>query len=276
MKSKFGCPIVVAASLVAGASIALAETLVVDAESSARMAIEASTLTLAATDRVEATEASVNAADAARLPVLTVSASAARQNAVPEFSAPINGPDQPPTVIFPNIENTYSADLPVSQPIYSGGAITAGRDAARHEDTAARWDQQLTALELSNRARLLYWSAVTAAATVTVAEAQITRTRRLLDDTRALREAGMAVNPDVFAAEARHASAEVDLIPDVGLVAERDPLLLARGGDFHQRSLAVRPRAPAGRKVHQNRVRAQRLGQCSVLGQEFSPRAPVL
>ena len=189
-----------------------AEVLKLDAGTAAQMAVEASNLTLAAEERVEASQSSVKAADAARLPVLSINAAVARQNAVPEFAAPIEGPDQPPVVIFPNIENTYSADLSVSQPIYTGGAITAGREAARLDEAAATWSEKLTALDLSSQARMLYWAAVAAAAGVDVAKAQITRTRRLLDDARALREAGMAVNADVFAAEARYAAAEVDLI----------------------------------------------------------------
>jgi outer membrane protein TolC len=198
-------------SLAEGVAIS-AETLIVDADTAARLAIEASTLTLAAADRVEASQSSIKAADALRLPVLSINASVAHQSAVPEFAAPIDGPGQPPTVIFPNIENTYSADLSVSQPIYTGGAISANREAAQLDESATTWSQQLTAIELSNHARLLYWSAVAATAGVDVAEAQIKRTQRLLDDARALREAGMAVNADVFAAEARFSAAEVDLI----------------------------------------------------------------
>jgi outer membrane protein len=189
-----------------------AETLTVDAESSARMAVEASNLTLAAEERMTASQSTVRAADSARLPTLIVHAAVARQNPVPEFAAPIEGPGQPPVVIFPNIENTYSADVSVSQPIYSGGSISANREEARFEESASIWSQKLTVLDLSKNARLLYWSAVTAAAGVDVAESQITRAQRLLNDARALREAGMAVDADVFAAEARFAAAEVDVI----------------------------------------------------------------
>jgi len=189
-----------------------AATLSLDADTAARMAVEASKLSRAAEERVEASRSSVKAADAARLPILSVNASVARQNSVPEFAAPINGPDQPPVVIFPSIENSYSADLSVSQPIYTGGAITAGREAARLDESAATWSHRLTALDLSSQARMHYWTVVAAAAGVKVAQAQIRRTQRLLDDARALREAGMAVNADVFAAEARYAAAEVDLI----------------------------------------------------------------
>jgi outer membrane protein TolC len=196
----------------AGPPPADAETVTVDAEAAARMAVERSALALAAADRVEASRSNVKAADAARLPVLRIDASVARENAIPEFAAPIKGPDQPPVVIFPNIENSYSAGLTASQPVYSGGAISANREAARLEESATTWSQQLTALDLANRARVLYWSAVATASGVDVATAQIKRSRCLLEDARALRQAGMAVDTDVFAAEARLSAAEVDLI----------------------------------------------------------------
>ena len=183
-----------------------------NADEAARLAIQTSTLTIAAADRVEATEYAVKAADGARLPVISVNAAVARQNGVPEFAVPSQEPGQPPLVLYPNIENTYSADLTLNQPIYTGGAISANREAARMDESAATWSQSLTALELGYAARMEYWTAVAASAGVNVAEAQIKRTRRLLDDARALREAGMAVNADVFAAEARVAAAEVDVI----------------------------------------------------------------
>jgi outer membrane protein TolC len=188
------------------------ETLLLDAEGAARLAVQASTLTAAAAERVVATEFAVEAADAARLPVISFNAAVAQQNGVPEFKVPSEQPGQPPVVLYPNIETTYSADLSVIQPIYSGGAISANRDAARSDESAATWSQSLTALDLSHSARMLYWAAVGAAAGVEVAEAQHKRTRRLLEDARALREAGMAVDADVFAAEARVAAAEVDVI----------------------------------------------------------------
>jgi outer membrane protein TolC len=198
-------------SLPEGAAVH-AETLTVDADTAARMAIKASTLTAAAADRVEATQSNVKAADAARFPVLTANASYVRHSAVPEFGVPTENPDEPVFILFPNIQNHYRIDLSVSQPIYSGGAISASREAARREESAATWSERLTAVDLSYSARMSYWSAVAAASGVDVAEAQIERTQRLLDDARALHDAGMAVNADVFAAEARYAAAEVDLI----------------------------------------------------------------
>jgi outer membrane protein len=191
---------------------AWAQTVRLDGETSARLALEASTLTLAAADRVEATQSAVKAADASRMPVISANADVVQRSAIPEFGVPSEDPSQPPFILFPNIENTYSADLRLSQPIYTGGFITANREAARLEKSAATSSQSLTALDLAYAARLRYWSAVAATASVDVAEAQLKRTQRLLDDAQALREAGMAVNADVYAAEARSAAAEVDVI----------------------------------------------------------------
>ena len=64
----------------AGALPAATATLTLDADTAAQMAVEASTLTLAAADRVEASQFSVKAADATRMPVLTVDVAVARQN----------------------------------------------------------------------------------------------------------------------------------------------------------------------------------------------------
>ena len=191
---------------------AWAQSVRLDADTAAQMAVQASTLTLSAADRVEASASAVKAADAARLPVISANARVVQRSAVPEFGVPTDDPTQPVFILFPNIENTYSADLSLSQPIYTGGGIAATREAARKDQSATTWSQSLTALNLSYSAKTHYWFAVAATASVDVARAQRTRTRRLLDDARALREAGMAVNADVFAAEARAAAAEVDLI----------------------------------------------------------------
>lgn len=212
MNPRYRAPILVTVFAIAGSATGSAEILSVDADSAARMAVEASTLTIAAADRVSASQSTIKAADAARLPVLTANARYTRHSAVPEFGVPTDDPTEPVYILFPNIQNHYRLDLTVSQPIYTGGAISASRDAARNDESAATWSETLTALDLAYSARMSYWSAVAAASGVDVAEAQIKRAQRLLDDARALRDAGMAVNADIFAAEARYAAAEVDLI----------------------------------------------------------------
>ena len=205
-------PITLSLILLATAAPAAAQSVRLDAQRAADMAVDASHLSQAAADRVRATESAVEAADAARLPVLTAAAGVAQVNNIPEFSAPVNGPDQPPTVIFPNITTWYQADLSVTQPLYTGGGITAGRDVARMDNDQASWAAAMTALDLRFSARGYYWKAIAAAAAVEVAMAQQRRADRLLEDTRALRDAGMAVDADVYAGQARVAASQVDII----------------------------------------------------------------
>jgi len=239
--------------LLAAAAPAAAQSVRLDAETAARMAVEASTLTEAAADRVQASVYAVDAADAGRMPVLTTTAGVAQLNGVPEFSAPVNGPGQPPTVIFPNITTWYQADLSLTQPLWTGGAISAGREAARMDQDAASWSAERTALDLRFHARTSYWRAVAAAAAVEVAEAQRRRAERLLDDSRALRAAGMAVDAVIFAGKARVAAADVDLIraqteDEQALVGLRSLLGLDRGTTVvlaDARTEAV-PSAPIG------------------------------
>ncbi len=212
MKYPFRILLLISALLGQGVLGNAAEDLRIDADTAVSMALEASSLSRAAEDRVEAGQSALRAADAAAGPSLDINAALVHQSAVPEFTAPINGPTQPPTVIFPSIREIYSAELRISQPIYTGGAISAGRDAAASQEAAARWAQELSVLNLSRQARSLYWSAVAAVAGVEAAEATVERNRRMLSDARALREAGMAVRADVLAAQARVSAAEVELI----------------------------------------------------------------
>jgi len=104
-----------------------AETIKLSAEGAAARAVEVSHVAAAAAARLAATQETVKAADAATLPALSVSASLAQRSSVPEFSAPINGPLQPPVVLNPDITTTYGTNLRLQQALYSGGAISGQR-----------------------------------------------------------------------------------------------------------------------------------------------------
>ncbi len=174
------------------------DTVHLDAEAAARLAVEASARVAAADARRTSAESAVASADAQRLPTVTTSAVVSQRSAVPEFSAPLNGPGAPPQVIFPSIETTYLADLAVTQPLYTGGAISAGREASRHDLEATDRARDLTVVELRYAARAAYWQAVSSDAALHAAEAREVRARRLHDDAQAMRAAGMAVDADVL------------------------------------------------------------------------------
>ena len=189
-----------------------AETIKLTAEAVAARAVEVSHVAAGAAARLSASREIVNAADAAALPSLSLSASLAQRSSVPEFAAPINGPLQPPLVLNPDITTTYGTGLRLQQALYSGGAITGQREATRHDSDASAANHALTVAELRLNGQLAYWDAVRAAASVAVARSQAERAKRLLDDTQALLDAGMAVNADLLAAKERIASAHVQLI----------------------------------------------------------------
>lgn len=201
-----------AALSVIAATAAAAGELQIDADAAVEMALAASQRVVAADARIGAAQFTVDAADAARLPVVGTSAGVSQRSAVPEFAAPTGGPGTEPVVIFPNIETTYAAAIGVRQPLYAGGGIQAGREAARHGLAAADSSQALTLLDLRYQARVSYWGAVAADAALGAAQAQELRALRLLEDARSLRAAGMAVDADVLGGEARAASARLDVV----------------------------------------------------------------
>lgn len=198
--------------LISPTGVGAADTLHLDAETAAQLAIDASPQVAAADARRSGAQFALESADAARMPIVTASAAVSQRSAVPEFSAPISGPGNPPQVIFPNIETTYLGDLSLTQPLYTGGAISAGREAARHDLAAADHSRGATVVDLRYQARTAYWQAVAADAALHSAEAQEARARRLHEDARAMRAAGMAVDADVLGAEARAQGAQVDVV----------------------------------------------------------------
>jgi outer membrane protein len=203
---------VVLTVLAATAQAALAETVRLDADGAAARAVQASNVVAAAAERSEAARQTIAASDASRYPTVSAGVSLSQRSSVPEFVAPINGPLQPPVVIYPNIETAYATSLQAVEVLYAGGSVAAGRAASRHQldgQEAAR-DQVVADVGLAGR--LAYWEAVRAVASMEAAVANEQRTKRLLDDTRALREAGMAVDADVLAAQSRLASAHVAVI----------------------------------------------------------------
>jgi outer membrane protein len=208
LKRLAAATMVVACSL----GVASAEAIKLDAQACAARIVEVSHAAGAAGARADAAAATVKAADAATLPSLSASATVARRSSVPEFQLPFPLPGQQPLVLFPDITTTYGASLQLQQALYSGGAISGSRAAARHEADAAAAARGQTTADLRLAAQLAYWEAIRASANVGLARAQHERAKRLLDDTRALLGAGMAVRADVLAAEERIATAQVQVI----------------------------------------------------------------
>jgi outer membrane protein TolC len=140
---------------------------------------------------------------------------------VPEAVFPESTPGVGGFVLFPDIQNSYRAGVAVSQPLWTGGAITGSREASRLEADVAIAEASRVDDDLRFQARTAYWSAVAAEAGLDAARSEVERAERLLDDARALRAAGMAVRADELGAEARAATARVRLIEAEADVSNR-------------------------------------------------------
>ncbi|MFH1176748.1 MAG: TolC family protein [Acidobacteriota bacterium] len=191
---------------------AWAETVRLDADAAAVRIVEVSYLAAANAARAERADAGVAAADAAKLPSISASASLGQRSSAPEFRLPLTLPGSEPLVLFPDITTTYSAAVQVRQDLFTGGAITATRTASRRERDEVEAARLQVRAELQLAARLGYWEAVRAAAAGEVATAREERALRLLADTRALADAGMALRADLLAAEERLATARVGVL----------------------------------------------------------------
>ncbi len=188
-----------------------ADTVRLDPEETVRLALAASHRVAAAGARVSGSEAAVEAADAAAWPRLTASASATRQSSVPQFDVALT-PGMPPIGLYPDIRNTFAANLNLEQVVYAGGAITSNRMAARSTAEASRAEEDSTRSRVVLESRRAYWNAAATQAEVDNAHAERERAQRLLTDARSLREAGMAVRADVLSAQAQLAASELRVV----------------------------------------------------------------
>ncbi len=205
-------PLIAVVLLVASVATAAADVLPLDADAAVQLALGASDRRDAAAARVAAAGQQVASADARRLPTIDLEASVAHRSSVPEAVFPESIPELGGFVLFPDIQDTYRAGVVLTQPLWTGGAISGTREAARYEETAVAADAVRVDDGLRYEARTAYWSAVAAEAALDAARAEVERAARLLDDAHALREAGMAVRADELGAEARLAAARVRVI----------------------------------------------------------------
>lgn len=235
--------------LMAVAAAAPAQEVAVDEGEAVRRVLAASPLEEASRHRLAAAAATRVAADAARLPVLTAGGSAAYRSSVPEFAAPLSGPGQPGVVLFPDIRTVAALTLEASQPLYTGGSVTARREVAKAELAAAEENAAQVRLELRLAARVAYWQAVAGLAGVNIATHHLQRATSLAQDARTLRQAGLAVEADVLAAEAAVAAASLaavraDRAAGDAMAGLRSLLGLPRNAAVHLADSAPPPPPP--------------------------------
>jgi outer membrane protein len=156
-----------------------------------------------------AADAGLRGARAARLPQADVTAGYTRQSGVPELSLVLPGSPPVTQTVFPNIPNSYRAHAGLSQPVYTGGRIGAGMEAADRQRTAASRDLEAAVQDLALETTTAYWSLVTARETAHVLTQSLASFEAHLKDAQNRLDVGLSAKSDVLAVQVERDRAEL-------------------------------------------------------------------
>jgi outer membrane protein TolC len=106
-----------------------------------------------------------------------------------------------PTVTIPEMYDQYSASIGATQPIFTGGRITAQRQGARFSEAACHANESAATANTILQALNAYWQWSKAVYLVESLEDAVRRTDAQTLDTRNKKEAGAAMDSDLLAAE---------------------------------------------------------------------------
>lgn len=179
--------------------LTLAETLERARAASARL-LELNALATAA-------DASVRGAKAARLPQVDVSGAYVHSTNFPTLT--LAEPGGEAREISLNYPDNYRARAALSLPVYTGGRVEGGIEAARRNREAAGSDLEGGIQDLALEASTAYWQLVTAQENVRVLTESVASFEAHLKDTRARQDLGMAARNEVLAVQVQRDRAEL-------------------------------------------------------------------
>ncbi len=107
------------------------------------------------------------------------------------------------SISFEGKDTKYGASVSLAQPLYTGGALQAGRDKAQAEDEKTRQAVQRTANDLRYEADVRYWTCVARHELVGVADSYRASVARLVEVVRQRVEAEYTDRNDLLMAEVR-------------------------------------------------------------------------
>ncbi|MCP4663690.1 MAG: TolC family protein [bacterium] len=146
-------------------------------------------------------------ARAGRWPDVDAGGGYSRLSDVPEFA--IAQPDGTLRTIFPNIPNNYSARVGIAVPLYTGGSLRAGIEAAGHQREAVGKDIATANADLVLEVTAAYWDLVLAGERRRVVAEAIASFEAHLEDVRNRQRFGLAAANDVLAVEVERNRAEL-------------------------------------------------------------------
>jgi outer membrane protein TolC len=108
-----------------------------------------------------------------------------------------------PGLVMPEIEDRYSVGAAAVQPIFTGGRIPRGREAAAYERRAVEESRRALANDLVLAAHRQYWAWAKAREAIDVRGQSVLRLEAHASDVRRRKSAGLATEREQLAAEVR-------------------------------------------------------------------------
>ena len=155
-------------------------------------------------------EGQIVSSRSAYLPNVVLSARYQRQELVPVFDVVI--PGAPPERVQIGTLNNYSAALNITQPIYTGGAITAQVQLARLSALLADQTIRAATQDVVYTTETAYYNLLLSQHLVDISTEQVRASKAHLDDVEKKRAGGVASNFDVLRAQVELSNSEADLI----------------------------------------------------------------
>ncbi len=168
-----------------------------------------------AAHRIEAAQAGIDQANAAFWPKVQLQSSYVRtDNPMQVFGSILNQRAYSQNLDFnhvPDMDN-WNAKALVTMPLYAGGAMRAGRGAARAASAAAKWDSQAVQNTLQFEVSRAYFTILKASGFVRASQSALQAYEANLGLARKRLEAGAVLRTDVLDLEVRLAQAREDLV----------------------------------------------------------------
>jgi outer membrane protein len=154
-----------------------------------------------------AADAGLDGAKAGRLPQIDVSATYVHSTNFPTLTLEQPGAD--PRAIALNYPNNYRARASLSLPLYTGGRVEGGIEAARHDRAAAESDLEGGVQDLVLEATTAFWDLVSAQKRAHVFADSVAAFEAHLKDAKAREDVGMAARNEVLAVQVERDRAEL-------------------------------------------------------------------
>lgn len=160
----------------------------------------------AAQSRVAAAQADLAAAESYRMPMLSAGAGITRFNDAPEFDFNVGG--VPTAVPMFDDDSVARADATVTLPIYTGGRVSHGIDAASAMLSSWEFARSASAQQIKLSVAKQYIEVLRAGRAVAVSDSNVTSLAAHLSDVENMFEAGSVARNDYLAAAVSLADAE--------------------------------------------------------------------